>query len=157
MVDIGRSVAARGPGMVSLVGETQSEDFPVTPHGYDLTFNGGWDAFLVTLRVAPSMHVQAIVPEYRPVGSGYVVGAGVQIALADGSLVNGARVQVRLTYPDGQQVVLAGTTGSSGIALVARPATDSGTYRFTVLDVARSPAVYDPSQNAETTDSLTIP
>ena len=41
--------------------------------------------------------------------------------------------------------------------MVVRPALDSGTYTFTVLEVAEPRSVYDPSQNDETSDSVTIP
>jgi len=71
--------------------------------------------------------------------------------------VPGASVAVELLYPDGSTVDLAGTTGPTGVAVVRHPVTDVGTYMFTVLEVMRPPAVYDPAQNVETSDSVTIP
>jgi hypothetical protein len=52
---------------------------------------------------------------------------------------------------------VTGRTGPTGIAVVRRHVTQTGTYTFTILDVVRPPAVYDPDQNIETGDSITIP
>jgi hypothetical protein len=153
----GAVLARAGPGAISVSGFTASPDFPTTADAYDAAFNGGFDAFLVTLRVAPTMHVARIVPRYRAFGSGYVVGAGVRILVADGSPVEGASVTVEIAYPDGSEVVVSRPTGPQGNAIVARQASESGTYTFTVLDVTRTGLAYDPAQNAETSDSVTIP
>jgi hypothetical protein len=103
------------------------------------------------------MHVASIVPRYKPMGPAYVVGANVQVVYEDGSPVAGATIKVGLTYPDGSKVTLTGRTGRLGSAIVSRTVSDSGTYTFTVLGVAKPPAVYDSSQNVETSDSITIP
>ena len=69
----------------------------------------------------------------------------------------GASVQVEVDYPDGSTVEVNARTDAQGIASVARKTTLTGTYTFTVLSVTGPPAVYDPSQNVETSDSVTIP
>ena len=112
---------------------------------------------MVTLEVARIMHVDRIVPRYRPHGPAYQVGAAIRIVYQTGSAVEGADVRVELTYPGGEEFVLTRPTGPHGVALVVRFATESGTYTFTVTDVAHPVAEYDPSQNAETSDSVTIP
>jgi len=61
-----------------------------------------------------------------------------------------------LTHQKLSSVVVSRTTGAQGIAVVVRPASDSGTDTFTVLAVSKSGAVYDPAQNEETTDCITI-
>ena len=46
--DYGYSIVASA-SMASVVGETNSTNFPTTSTGYDTTFNGGYDAFVVRL------------------------------------------------------------------------------------------------------------
>jgi len=157
LTDEADAIAWAGPGLVSVAGETGAADFPVTAGAYDTTVNGEYDAFAVTLQVADTMHVASIVPRYKPMGPAYVVGANVQVVNQDGSPVVGATIKVGLTYPDGSKVTLTGRTGRLGSAIVSRTVSDSGTYTFTVLSVAKPPAVYDSSQNVETSDSITIP
>lgn len=152
----GVSVSA-GPGLVEVAGATVSTDFPTTPGAYDRTYNGKFDAFVVILQVAPTMHVASITPGYRLDGPGYDVGARIQIVSAMGTAVPGALVKVELDYPGGTNVKVAATTGPTGVAVVRRQVTDTGTYTFSVLAVVSPPAVYDPSQNVETSDSVTIP
>jgi hypothetical protein len=156
-LDQGFGITSAGPGVVAVSGEANSADFPVTPGAVDTTYNGEFDGFVAALQVARSMHVDRITPFYRPAGSGYAVGAAIRVLYADGSPVAGASVTVRITNPDGTDVVATRPTGSRGIAVAVRPASDSGTYTFTVLDVTLPGAVYDPAQNVETSDSVTIP
>ncbi len=155
--DQGLGIAPAGPGLVTISGETGSPDFPVTPGAYDTTHNGGFDGFLASLRTVPTMHVDRIVPRYRPQGTGYQVGAAIRILRGDGSPVSGASVTVRLDYPNGDEVVLTRLTGTMGVAVVARPASDTGLYTFTVLNVTHPSAAYDRAQNVETFDSVIIP
>ncbi len=152
----GMSVTA-GPGLVDVAGATASADFPTTPGAFDPTYNGAFDAFVVILRVAPTMHVAWLTPGYKPAGTGYLVGARIRIVSATSTAVPGAAVTVEVEYPDGSNVELTATTGQTGIAVVRRQVTDTGTYTFTVLEVVRTPVVYDASQNNETSDSVTIP
>jgi hypothetical protein len=65
--------------LVEVVGATVSPDFPTTPGAYDRTYNGKFDAFVVILQIAPTMHVASITPGYRPQRAGFVVGARIQI------------------------------------------------------------------------------
>jgi hypothetical protein len=100
--------------------------------------------------------VEVIVPGYRERGSGYQVGAVVRIVYETGSPVQGAEVTVEVAEPAGKVVVIR-PTDHRGIAVVAFPDAEAGTYTFTVLDAARTGSVYDPAQNDETSDSVTIP
>ena len=139
-------------------GLTASRDFPTTPGAYDRTFNrGAYDVVVAVVQVAKAMHVASIDPAYQPDGPGYLVGARIRIDYAGGVPVPGASVQVEVDYPDGSTVEVNARTDAQGIASVARKSTQTGTYTFTVLSVTGPPAVYDPSQNVETSDSVTIP
>jgi len=52
------------------------------------------------------------------------------------------------------RVATTDTTGAANVA-VARP--ETGTYTFTVTAVSAAGFVYNPSDNVETSDSITIP
>jgi len=155
--DQGYAIAPAGAGAISVAGITFSRDFPTTPGAYDNTWNGRFDVFLATLQVARTFHVDSIDPTYRQSGSGFDVGARVTIVFADRHPVAGALITVELDYPDASKAKLTGRTGPSGAAVVKHFVTETGTYTFTVLSIVRSPFVYDPAQNAETSDSITIP
>jgi len=123
-----------------------------------VTFNGGlYDTAVSTIQVAQVMHVKSIDPGYEAQGTGYVVGARIKIVYGNGAPVSGATLKVKLIYPDSSSVKLTGRTNSQGKVTVAQAVTDTGTYTFTVLSVTRPPALYDPNQNIETSDSVTIP
>ncbi len=156
MVDDGGGIAVAHPGAVTVAGWTASSDFPTTAGSYDRTFNGVSDAFVVTLEVAPTMHVGGILPGYRHAGSGYDVWARMLIVSDGGAPVSDAVVAAEIDYPDGTRIQLTRLTGADGVAVFLRQVTDTGTYTFTVLGVAKPPSAYDPSQNIETTDSITI-
>ncbi len=78
----------------------------VTPGAYDTTPNGVADGYVVTLQVAPTIHVDRIVPRYRVHGSGYQVGAAIRVLYSDGSPVSGASVTVRIDFPDGTDLLI---------------------------------------------------
>ncbi len=49
-----RGIAVDGAGSAYVAGETNSSDFPTTPGAFDLSYNGGTDAFVVKLNPAGS-------------------------------------------------------------------------------------------------------
>lgn len=51
--DAAWSLALDGTGRAVLTGQTFSPDFPVTPGAFDVSFNGGEEAFLVIIRPEP--------------------------------------------------------------------------------------------------------
>ncbi len=157
VVDVGDAIASAGPGAVTVAGRTKNADFPVTSGAYDASYNGGLDVFVATLQVAKTMHVASIDPGYRPDGPGYDVRARISIVYANGSSASGATLLVRIDYPDGSKIKVTTMTGRKGEAIVLRRVMATGTYTFTVLNVVKPPAVYDSSQNIETSDSVTIP
>ena len=155
--EFGFAITPARRGAVTVAGTTSSSDFPTVPRAYDRTYNGSVDGFVATVRVAPTMHVASIDPTYRPDGLGYDVGARIRIVSANGSPVSGAVVRIELDYPNGSNLKLSATTGAKGRAVVVHYVTGTGTYTFTVLNALKPPMVYDPSQNVETSDSVTIP
>ena len=101
------------------------------------------------------MHVDRIVPPYRPHGSGYEVGAAIRIAYQDDSPARGPRCGSGWTCPTAPTFQVNRPTGGTGIAAVSGPA--PGTYTFTVVGMSQARSVYNPSENNEITDSVTIP
>jgi hypothetical protein len=63
----GLAMARVGPGVVTVAGWTASTHFPTTVGAYDRTFNGVIDVFVATLRVARTMHVDAIDARHQKV------------------------------------------------------------------------------------------
>ncbi len=104
-----------------------------------------------------TMHVASIDPRYRQSGNVYRVGASVTIQDDTGAPVLEARVRVTVTLPGGDVIGLKDATDDSGTAVVTLVSPDSGTYVFKVVEVLKGTWIYDPSQNVETSDSITIP
>jgi hypothetical protein len=111
---------------------------------------------VATLRVARTVHVEVIDPAYRQIEQGYEVRARIRIVYGNGPPVVGAEVTVQVIFPDGGSQVVTVLTGPHGIAVVSGTTPDTGTYTFTILGVTAPPAVYDPTENVETSDSITI-
>lgn len=105
----------------------------------------------------PLAHVADITPFYRPFGSEYLVGGRIMVQDQTGSPLVGVGVRFQIT--DGAQQLWVGTarTDARGVAVHAVGVETSGKYTVTVLKVIKSGMVYDPSQNVETSDCITIP
>jgi hypothetical protein len=71
--------------------------------------------------------------------------------------VSGARVTLRLQYPNGSSVSLSATTSTTGYATFTRTVTATGSYSIEVTNVTKSRWTYDASHNAITTASVMIP
>jgi len=161
--DEGLSLALGRDGSVYITGVTLSTDFPTTPGAFDLTcgcdpLNFIGDAFLT--RLSPDlvrMHVASITPRSQPVGSRYRLTTRITIQDSAGAAVTGAAVGIEVTRPDGRTLPVTKTTNSRGQATIAFLTSLTGTYTFCVTSVVKYGWLYDPSQNAETCDSITIP
>ena len=105
----------------------------------------------------PLAHVADIAPSYQPFGSGYLVGGQITVQDQTGSPLAGVRVRFKITNSDQQLWVGIARTNAQGTAVAAVGVVPSGTYTVTVVRVIKSGTVYDPSQNVETSDSITIP
>jgi hypothetical protein len=124
---------------------------------FDRTYNGGVDAFVAKLQIAPVMHVGSVHAGYKTVEAQYEVGARIGVLDSQGAPVIDATVTVELVYPDGAREELSGRSGSTGTAVVQRIVGESGTYTFNVLVLKKPPFEYDPTENVESSDSVTIP
>ena len=103
------------------------------------------------------IHVASIDPRYKPIGDQFRVGSDVTIRDQAGTPAPDALVVVGVTTPGGARFVKTGTTDDSGTATVSLVTATPGTYTFTVHKVTRAPWTYDPAQNVETSDTITIP
>jgi hypothetical protein len=67
-------------------------------------------------------------------------GERVRIVSADGAPVPGAAVTVEVDYPDGTTARVTGRTRPTGIAVVRRHVTQTGTYTFTIFNAGWVPS-----------------
>jgi hypothetical protein len=102
----------------------------------------------------PALHVAAVVA--RSVPSRDAVKVAVTVVDGDGLAVAGATVSVLVELPNGQHETLTGATAGTGRASFTLTAAVPGTYTFTVTDVAKEGAVYDPTADVETSDSVVV-
>ena len=93
----------------------------------------------------------------RVSGSQYLVSTSVVIHDVNDVAIEGARVLVKVNFPDGNVLVFPLATGQSGEAILSFRTKDTGLYRFTAKEVNVVGRVYDASLNIETNDTLLIP
>ncbi len=105
----------------------------------------------------PPIFVASVSPQYKPVGNVYQVGASVAIQDTNGSPVYGSTVLLKLTRPHGSVAVYRLQTGINGVATLTFVSGATGTYTLTVANVTAAGRTYDPEQNVETSDSVTVP
>jgi hypothetical protein len=104
------------------------------------------------------MHVDGIKMRYRDFGGGrYIVYGLLRISDEFNQRVDGAEVTVEWTSPGGGSDVQQALTNAQGVARYRLRSRDTGTFGFCVTDVTKDGYLYDPSQNGETCDTLTIP
>jgi len=107
---------------------------------------------------APKIHVGVIKIQYQDRGGGrYVVSSSIRILDQSNQFVSGATVGSEWTLPDGSVQAQQAPTSAKGIASFRIKSTQHGTHQLCVTNVVKSGYVYDPSQNAETCDTVTIP
>ncbi len=105
---------------------------------------------------ATVMYVNDITMGYKKMGSSYAGKATVWIKDEDTYDVEDAVVYGNwsgaVSEPD------QGTTGSNGkVTLQSSKVSGGGTFTFTVTNVTKDGYTYDPNQNVETWDSITVP
>jgi hypothetical protein len=106
----------------------------------------------------PTLHVGDIRMGYRTVAPGtYRLQAAVPVLDEQGAGLAGATVSARWTLPDGRTGNQTATTGAYGFAVFTRNFRQTGVYAITVLDVTKTGYQYDPSQNFQTSEQLTVP
>jgi hypothetical protein len=105
-----------------------------------------------------TMHVEAIKMRYRDFGGGrYVVFGFLRIVDEAGAPLEGAAVDVEWTLADGSTETQQMVTNNRGLARFRVRSRDTGEFEMCVTDVALDGYVYDPSQNGETCDTITVP
>ncbi len=104
-----------------------------------------------------SMHVSAIDMWYTPAGKQYQVYTRVTVVDEANAPVENATVSLRMTLPDGSTASGAGATGGDGTVTFSLRSKRTGTYTSEVTDVTHSTYTYNPADNLETSESLTVP
>jgi subtilisin family serine protease len=110
--------------------------------------------------LAPSdtMHIQSIRLRYQDRGGGrYIVTASLRVLDQDNQVVPGATVSAQWTLPSGSHVDQQAVTSLGGVAQFRLKSTQAGVFGLCVTDVTKPGWIYDPDQNGETCDSLTVP
>ncbi len=88
---------------------------------------------------------------------GYYIHTNVVIKDHSGNYVAGAFVSIKLTLPNGIELTETGTTDSSGlVSFKIKVDKISGTYISVITSVSKNGSVYNPSDNIETSEILTI-
>jgi len=105
----------------------------------------------------PTVHVGTIKMTFQDLGGRYLVFGTPKVLDQDGAAVPGALVSGQWTLPDGSTLDQQGTTGATGAVRFRAKSTQTGTYQFCVTDVSKTGYTYDPAQNGETCDSITVP
>jgi hypothetical protein len=93
-----------------------------------------------------------------PQGDRYVVLSLVPIRDQDNNRIGEATVSAQWTLPNGHQPpVRQGDTNSNGLARFRIRTPLTGDYEICVTDVVKDGYVYDPGQNVETCETITVP
>jgi hypothetical protein len=105
-----------------------------------------------------TMNVELIKMRYRDFGGGrYIVYSTLRIVDQNDMPLEGATVDAEWTLPDGSTDTQQVVTNSRGLARFRVKTLQVGEFEMCVTDVALDGYTYDPSQNGETCDTLTVP
>jgi hypothetical protein len=105
-----------------------------------------------------TIHVGSIKVRFQDRGgSRYLLTSALNILDEAGQGVPDAAVSAEWTIPGGGVVPQQVPTAANGVARFRLKSTQTGTFQFCVTDVTKAGFVYDPDQNGETCDSVTIP
>lgn len=138
----------------------------ITAKAYDTSGNTAEDS--ITINVdnsgAPSdtMYVYSIEMWYEEVTwwwwvIGYDVFIKVTVHDANGNPLSGVTVDLSLQLPGGSTTTGSADTGADGSVTFTYEEGDSGTYTATVTNLEKSGYVYDPDQNVETSETISVP
>jgi hypothetical protein len=104
-----------------------------------------------------AMHVSSITLSYTIKGKRVTVQSNVSILDQNGNVVPSATVFGEWTLPDGTLTAQSAATNTSGVANFRVTTRQRGLYEICVTNVTKAGYVYDPSQNVETCDVITVP
>jgi hypothetical protein len=111
-----------------------------------------------TFAAPGTVHVSNIEMGYQQLNKRkYLALANVSIQDQNGGAVQGANVRAEWTLPNGKKRSQERTTDAAGVAAFSYRASPGQTYQICVTDVIKTGWLYDPGQNAETCDTVTIP
>jgi Concanavalin A-like lectin/glucanases superfamily len=105
----------------------------------------------------PEIFVSSIIPSYAVAHSKYLVSTSVAVEDTNGIGVSGATANVKTLFPDGSELTFPLTTDENGTASFSFYTSETGLYKFKVIDVSLPGREYNASLNIETTDTLVIP
>jgi len=105
-----------------------------------------------------TMHVRAIKMKYADRGMGkYVPKASAVIVDMDNTILPGAMVSAQWTLPDSSTQDQTAVSKDNGMAQFKIPTRQTGVLQLCVTNVAKDGYAYDPGQNGETCDTITVP
>jgi hypothetical protein len=105
-----------------------------------------------------TVHVDTIQLRYVDLGSGrYAVQSTLRVRDQDGQLVPSAVVSSEWTLPNDVIRAQNATTNTQGVARFRLTTRLTGQFEFCVTNVVIDGFVYDPGQNGETCDIITVP
>ena len=104
-----------------------------------------------------TVNVSATDMWYTRAGRNYIAYTTVTIVDETGSAVSHATVALVTTLGGGSTSTDSGTTGTDGSVTFSVKSKMTGTYRLEVTDVSHSSLTYEPADNVETSESLTVP
>ena len=136
--------------------EVQSTDIK----GNTAVDNNNGEYYIFTTGQVPSniMHVYSIDMWYEPVKNRYNIYTKVKIVDASDNAVEGATVYLETTLPNGDTISADDITDSTGfVTFIYGPTPKSGTYISTVTNVAKDDWTYNPDDNVETSETLSVP
>jgi hypothetical protein len=145
--DQSHAIAVDDSGAASVVGSTNSDDFPTTPGAFDTTFGGGiFDAFVTTLE---STGAALAYSTYLGAG-GHEEAFGVAIDISGSAYVTGYTESGFPTTPGAYDTTYGGGTFDG---FVAKFEQDPGEPDLVVTAVSNPPAVLLLKQKFSVTDS----
>lgn len=119
--------------------------------------NGAYYEFITGQTPSNVMHVYSIDMWYEPVKNRYNIYTKVKIVDASDNVVEGASVYLETTLPNGDTISANDVTDSSGfVTFQYGPTPKSGTYSSIVTNVVKDDWTYNPDDNMETSESLTV-
>lgn len=153
-----------GPGQsavvtaqVQLPGSPAPEETILVSARSDLDGGTRSYATLITAVEAATAHVGGIFLVQRPAPAAQrLIGVVTVLDQAQAPLA-GAAVTAQWTLPGGRTLVRTATTVANGTTRFQFLALGPGVYVLTVLDIQAAGHVYDPAQNAETSEQIVVP
>lgn len=139
------------PGHIMLTWSHQESGSPYQDHDV-------WIDTDLPVKTMATVHIGNIQLRYVDLGDSlYWVYGRVPVLDQDEQPVPGATVTAEWTKPNGRTIVQNAPTRPNGAALYRLKTRQEGLYTLTVLDVLAAGYVYDPDQNLETSEEMSVP